>query len=140
MYIPIPRLPDVPKSALFGSQLTWSVYSGMDILAKSIPGRLWALGITSVSTIMSGLLLDMAIKRSSRLFGRWSMLVYSRLKFEHVTSVALDLFRLFESFRCHSFTLICCLCGLCSAMIFSGLVLVYRYDPASAYEQVCFTS
>ena len=61
-------------------------------MAKSI-GCLWALGITSVSTIMFGLLSDMAIKRSSRLFGSWSMLVYSRLIFEHVTSVALDLFR-----------------------------------------------
>ena len=98
----------------------------MDILAKSI-GCLWALGTTSVSTIMSGLLSDMAIKRSSCLFESWSMLVYSRLIFEHVTSVALDLFRFFGSFRSRSFTLICCLCGwgLSSAMIFSGLVLVY---------------
>ena len=55
--IPIPHLPDVPKSALFGSKLTW-----IDILAKSI-GCFWALGITvtSVSTIMSGLLSDMAM-------------------------------------------------------------------------------
>ena len=51
VYIPIPRLPDVPKSAIFSSKLTWSVYSGMDIVAKSI-GCLWALGITSVSIIM----------------------------------------------------------------------------------------
>ena len=37
VYIPIPRIPDVPKSALFGSKLTLSIiYSGMDILAKSI--------------------------------------------------------------------------------------------------------
>ena len=92
MYIPIPCLPDVPKSAIFSSKLTWSVYSWMVIVAKSI-GCLWALGITSVSTIMSGLLSDMAIKRSSRLFGNWSMLVYSRLIFEHFTTVALDLFR-----------------------------------------------
>ena len=51
VYIPIPRLPDGLKSALFGSKLTWSIYSGMDILAKSI-GCLWDLGITSVSTVM----------------------------------------------------------------------------------------
>ena len=97
VYIHIPRLPDVPKSALFGSKLTWSIYSGIDILARSI-GCLWALGITSVSTIMSGLLSDMAIKSSSRLFGSWSMLVYSRLIFDHVTSVALDFFFLLSHF------------------------------------------
>ena len=67
VYIPIPRLPDVPKFAIFISKLAWSVYSGMDILAKSI-GCLWALGITPLSTNMSGLLSDVAIKRSSRLF------------------------------------------------------------------------
>ena len=36
VYIPIPHLPDASKSTLFGSKLTWSVYSGMDILAMSI--------------------------------------------------------------------------------------------------------
>ena len=66
-------------------------------MAKSI-GCLWALGITSVSTIISGLLSDMAINSSSRLFGSWSMLVYNRLIFENVTSVSLDLLRLLSHF------------------------------------------
>ena len=96
----------------------------MDILAKSI-GCLLALGITSASTIMSGLLSDMAIKRSSCLFGSWSMLVYSRLIFEHVTSVALDLFSLLSRFAVAVFTLVCVGWGLSSTMLFSGLVLVY---------------
>ena len=107
VYIPIPRLPDGPKPVLFGSKLTWSIYSGIDIMAKSI-GCLWALGITSVSTIISGLPSDMAI--NSSLFGSWSMLVYNRLIFENVTSVSLDLLRLLESFRSHNFTLVYCQC------------------------------
>ena len=61
VYIPIHRLPDVPKFAIFSSKLTWSVYPGMDILAKSI-GCLWALGLPLL------LLSNMAIKRSARLF------------------------------------------------------------------------
>ena len=74
MYIPIPRLPDVPKSAIFSSKLTWSVYSEMDIVAKTI-GFLWPLGITSVSTIMSGLLSDMAINNSDTIDINWHMIV-----------------------------------------------------------------
>ena len=88
MYISTPRLPDGPKSALLGSKLTWSIYPGMDILGKPV-GCFWALVITADSTIMSGLLSDMAIKSLSRLFYRWSMLVYSRLIFEYVICVAL---------------------------------------------------
>ena len=76
------------------------------MLIKSI-GCLWALGITSVSTILYGLLSDMAIKRASRLFGNWSMLVYSRLIFEHVTSVALDLFRPLSHFAVAGRNVLC---------------------------------
>ena len=36
VYIPTPRLPDGSKSALFVSKLTWSIYLGIDIMAKSI--------------------------------------------------------------------------------------------------------
>ena len=82
-YSPFARYPQVGS---FGSKVAWSIYSGMDIMVKSIG-----------CTIMSCLLSDMAIKNSSRLFDSWSMLMYSRLIFEYVTSVALDLFLPFIS-------------------------------------------